>query len=204
MATYKDKTSSNLDYDREDFILLDASKPRWYVIQTSVGFEDAVRKILEQKIENLGMQDKILEIYIPSRKFLKLNSKGKRQEKTEKIYPGYIYIHMILDRETGYMLQNTTHVSRIASTGNVAVPLEEGYIEKLKEKLLQESSDNKAASTQVKYRIGDLVSVLDGPFKDMRGKISSIDPNNARVNVLLSIFERDTEVTFDVLEVNKV
>lgn len=197
---------SNNSYDIEtagDFILMDSGKPRWYVLQTYVGFEDAVRRILDQKIANLSLQEKIREIYIPTRKIIKLDSKGVRKEKEEKIYPGYIYINMTLDRETGYTLQNTPHVSRIAATGNVAVPLEEGYIENLKEKLRKESSDNKLASANIKYRVGDVVEVVDGPFKEMYGKISGLDPVNSKITVLLSIFERETEVIFDILEVRK-
>jgi transcription termination/antitermination protein NusG len=208
--TTKAKTSKNLvannpisHNDQEDFILLDSGKPRWYVLQTYVGFEDAARKIIEQKIENLSLQDKIIEIYIPTQKVIKINSKGERKEKDEKIYPGYVYLNMILDKETGYVLQNTAYVSRIASTGNVAVPLEEGYIETLKGKLLKDSSDVKTSTSSIKYHIGDLVDVIDGPFQHMHGKISSIDPHNNKITVLLSIFERDTEVVLDILKVEK-
>jgi transcription termination/antitermination protein NusG len=203
--TSKNK-SINSTYDNDshdDFILIDSIKPRWYVLQTYVGFEDAVRKIIEQKITNLQLQDKIIEIYIPTKKILKLDSKGQRQEKEQKIYPGYIYINMILDREIGYILQNTTHVSRIASTGNVAVPLEEGYIENLKERLRKESNENKTTTTNIKLRVGDVIEVIDGPFKEMYGKISAIDPQSAKITVLLSIFERETEVIFDILEIKK-
>jgi len=203
MAVNKKNSSSRVEIDNEDqdFIVID-KRPRWYVIQTYVGFEDAVRKILDQKIENLSLSDKILEIFIPAKTVLKLNSKGVRQEKIEKIYPGYIYIHMVLDRETGYVLQNTNYISRIASTGDFAVALDDGYIEKLKEKLLQESDQNQASS-KTDYYLNDLIQVIDGPFKDMRGKISAIDLDNSRVSVLLSIFDRETEVVLDLLEIKK-
>jgi transcriptional antiterminator NusG len=179
------------------------STPRWYVIQTYVGFEDAVRKNLEQKIQNLNLQDKIKEIFIPTKTVLKLNRKGERQEKQEKVYPGYIYLLMVLDKETGYIIQNTQYVSRITGTGNLAVPLDEGYVEKLKEQLLQDSQNLETAS-KVTYKLGDLVQVIDGPFKDMRGKVSGLDPQNSRINVLLTIFERETNVELDILEVRKV
>jgi transcription termination/antitermination protein NusG len=200
----KSQTDSNsADQDQEDFVFLDSVKPRWYIVQTYVGFEDAAKKLLEQKIENLELQNKILEIFIPTKKVLKLNVKGKRQEKVEKVYPGYIYIHMILDREIGYVLQNTNYISRIASTGNVAVPLETGYVEQLKQKLFNESNAGKISPSNIKFTIGDMVTVIEGPFKEMSGKISSLDPINSRVSVVLSIFDRDTEVILDVLEIEK-
>lgn len=176
---------------------------RWYIVQTYVGFEDAVRKSLELKIHNLAsLQEKIRDLYIPTKKVLKLNRKGERQEKLEKVYPGYIYINMILDKETGYIIQNTQYVSRIAGTGDFAVALEEGYVDRLKAQLLEESEDLQTA-TNTTYKLGDLVKVIDGPFKDFQGKVSGLDPQNSRINVLLTMFERETNVELDVLQVRK-
>jgi transcriptional antiterminator NusG len=186
-----------------DDINLFPTQPRWFIVQTYVGFEDAVRRSLEQKIENLHLKDKIQEIYIPTRTVIKLDKKGQRQEKTEKVYPGYIYLKMLLDKEVGYLIQNTQHVSRIAGTGDVSVPLEEGYVENLKVKLAQESEDNQQVTT-TDYHLGDLVTVIDGPFKDMTGKVSGIDEGNGTVDVLLTMFERDTVVSLDVLIIRKM
>jgi transcriptional antiterminator NusG len=191
------KTTTDTD------INLFPSKPRWFIVQTYVGFEDAVKRSMEQKIENLSLKDKILEIYIPTRKVIKLDKKGQRQEKIERVYPGYIYIKMLLDKEIGYLIQNTNYVSRIAGTGEVSVPLEEGYVENLKAKLAQESEDNQQVTT-TDYHLGDLVMVIDGPFKDMTGKVSGIDENNGTIDVLLTMFERDTVVSLDVLIVRKI
>jgi len=179
-------------------------QPKWYIVQTYVGFEDAVNRSLELKIQNLpSLSAKILEVFIPTKKVIKLNSKGERQEKVEKVYPGYIYMHMLLDKETGYVIQNTQYVSRIAGTGDFAVSLENGYVEKLKEQLLKENEELQS-SVKVSYRMNDLVKVVDGPFKDMQGKVSGIDPQNSRIIVLLTIFDRETSVELDVLEVKKV
>jgi transcription termination/antitermination protein NusG len=193
----------NINNQDQDFILLDSMKPMWYVVQTYVGFEDAVKKLIDQKIENLNLSEKILEIFIPIKKVIKLSPKGVRKEKEEKVYPGYVYINMILDREVGYMLQNTNYVYRIASTGNVAVALEEGYIEKLKEKLLRESSENTSIYAESKYNLGDLVEVTQGAFKGMSGKVCNLDSGSDKVSVLLSMFGRDTEVILDLLEIQK-
>jgi len=163
-----------------------------------------VNRSLELKIQNLpSLSAKILEVFIPTKKVIKLNSKGERQEKVEKVYPGYIYMHMLLDKETGYVIQNTQYVSRIAGTGDFAVSLENGYVEKLKEQLLKENEELQS-SVKVSYRMNDLVKVVDGPFKDMQGKVSGIDPQNSRIIVLLTIFDRETSVELDVLEVKKV
>jgi transcription termination/antitermination protein NusG len=179
------------------------NKPHWYIIQTYVGFEDAVRKTLEQKIANLSLEEKILEIFIPTKTVIKTNKKGEKLEKQEKVYPGYMYVHMLLDKEVGYLMQNTQYVSKIAGTGDYAVPLEDGYVDKLKENLLKEGQTIQSASS-VAYQLGDLVKVVDGPFKDMQGKVCGIDTQNSRIDVLLSIFDRETRVELDILEVKMV
>lgn len=203
MSEEKEKKSTRKSTENNNDILGMDLSPRWYVVQTYVGFEDAVRRVIEQKIQNLGIQDKILEVYIPQKKVIKLNKKNERQEKLEKVYPGYIYLNMILDQETGYLIQNTQYVSRIAGTGEFAVPLEEGYVENIKKKILEEDEEQKT-DTKVIYQIGDLVKVMEGPFKDMQGKVCGVQPDQSRVSVLLSIFDRETEVDLDVLEVKKV
>ncbi len=179
------------------------NKPHWYIIQTYVGFEDAVRKTMDQKITNLALQDKILEIFVPTKTVIKTNKKGDKLEKQEKVYPGYIYVHMVLDKEVGYLVQNTQYVSKIAGTGEYAVPLEDGYVDRLKENLLKEGLTIASASA-IEYLLGDLVKVIDGPFKDMQGKVCGIDAQNNRIDVLLSIFDRETRVELDILEVSKV
>jgi len=180
------------------------TKVRWFILQTYVGFEDAVKKSLDLKISNLSLQEKIIEIYIPTKKVYKLDKKGQRQEKLEKIYPGYIYVTMLFDTEVAYLVQNTNYISRIAGTGDVAIALEEGYVEKLKENLLQQSELGSKTTTISTFQLSDLVKVIDGPFKDMQGKISGIDEANSTVDVLLTMFERETVVSLDVLAVKKV
>jgi transcriptional antiterminator NusG len=193
----RDKHATN-----EIKLILTDNKPHWYIVQTYVGFEDAVRRTLEQKISNLAIQEKILEIFIPTKTIIKTNKKGDKQEKQEKVYPGYIYLNMILDKETGYLIQNTQYVSKIAGTGDYAVALEDGYVEKLKENLLREGQTIESVSS-VEYNLGDLVKVIDGPFKDMQGKVCGIDAQNGRVDVLLNIFDRETRVELDVLEIRR-
>jgi transcription termination/antitermination protein NusG len=187
--------------EKENNILDEEMK--WYIVQTYVGFEDAVVRQLEQKIQNVGLQDKIVEIFVPTKKVLKLSRKGEREEKVEKVYPGYIYLRMTLNRETGYIVQNTQYVSRITGTGDFAVALEEGYVEKLKAQLLEESQQIKSKSSTI-FVLGDLVKVVDGAFKDMTGKVSGIDEQNSRISVLLTIFDRETNVELDVLQVQKI
>jgi transcription termination/antitermination protein NusG len=178
--------------------------PMWYIIQVYVGFEDAVRKNFDLKLANVPeLKEKIKEIFIPTSKIIKINKKGEKIEKQIKIYPGYIYINCTLDKEIGYIIQNTPYVSKIAGTGDYAVPLEDGYIENLKLKLI--ADDMEPVKTDFKdYKNGDDVMIVDGPFKDMKGVICGFDTANSRVSVLLTIFERESTVDIDISEVKKI
>ncbi len=178
--------------------------PKWYIIQTYVGFEDAVKKSLELKISNLELENKILEIYVPLKNVSKINKKGEKIDKQEKVYPGYIYLKMILDKETGYVIQNTNYVSRITGTGDFAVPLEDGYVEKLKEDLLKKPEDVSSKTNSQTFNLGQLVQVITGPFKDMQGKVTAINPKDSKLDVVLTMFDRDTVVTLDTWEVKKL
>lgn len=198
MASNKENSNNH-----DEILSTTAGEVKWYIIQTYTGFEDAVKRSLDLKIQNLSLADKILEIYIPTKKIATLNKKGQRQEKIEKVYPGYIYLKMLLDKETGYVMQNTSYISRITGTGDVAVALSDGYVENLKETLLKQSEDSQII-TRTSYQISDLVKVVDGPFMDMQGKISSISPSGDTVDVLLTMFERETLVTLDTLAIRKV
>ncbi len=178
------------------------TKPHWYIVQTYVGFEDVVKRVLGQKISNLGLEKKIIDIFIPTKKVIKFNTKKQAVAKDEKVYPGYLYVYMYYNKETAFLIQNTQYVSKIAGTGDTVIPLEDGYVEELKAKL-QKSEDSGHKTLKINYNLGDLVKVNDGPFKDMTGKISGIDNENLRVNVLLNIFDRETDVELNINEIEK-
>ena len=199
MATNKATNIQTVNDQKEQGL---NTEMNWYVVQTYVGFEDAVRRTLESKISNMHLADKIQEIYIPTQKVEKVNSKGEKKEKEVKVYPGYIYVRMVLDREVAYALQHTNYISRVTGTGDMAVPLEAGYVENLKIKLLEDTEVKPTGNTQ--FSIGDLVRVIDGPFKDMQGNVSGVDDQNNRLMVLLVLFDRETVVEIDFSEAVKV
>jgi transcription termination/antitermination protein NusG len=188
-------------YDKDG--LLNSNEAHWYACQTNVNNEDAAKKILEQKIANLALQDKIVEVYIPTKKTIKLNKKGIREEKYVKIHPGYLYVNAVLTKEVAYIIQSSNMITRIAITGGVYKPLEEGYIEKIKAGLV-ESNEKVTIQAATDIKLGDLVSIVDGHFKHMQGKVCSINAESNRIGVLLNIFDRETSVELDVLEIEKV
>lgn len=177
----------------------EAHKERaWYAIHTYSGYENAVARNLKQRIDSLGMNDKIFDVVVPTEKKIKIKG-GKRVEEAEKIYPGYVLVDMIVTDESWYIVRNTPRVTGFVGSGTQPVPL-------LKEEI--DSLFNRMTSDTVKHKIDlsldDPVVIVDGPFKELEGKIGEIDEERGKVKVLVAMFGRETPVELDFLQVKKI
>lgn len=170
----------------------------WYVIHTYSGYEDAVAKNLKQRIESLGMEDKIFNVLVPKEKKIKIK-KGKREVIEEKVYPGYVLVEMIVTDDSWYVVRNTPNVTGFVGAGTTPVPISKQEIDILKTRMGVEAPQYK-----IDVKIGDLVKIIDGPFKDFNGKVSEIDSERGKVKVLINMFGRDTPVELDSLQIKKV
>ncbi len=171
---------------------------RWYVIHTYSGYEDAVAKNLKQRIESLGMEDKIFDILVPKEKRIKIKS-GQKKITERKMYPGYILVEMIVTDDSWYVIRNTPNVTGFVGSGTVPVPVLPEEIESLKQRLEVEEPEFK-----IDVEIGELVKIIDGPFKDFDGKVSEINKERGKIKVLINMFGRDTPVELDSLQIKKV
>jgi len=171
---------------------------KWYVIHTYSGYEDAVAKNLKQRIESLGMEDKIFNVIVPKEKKIKIKD-GKRKETEEKIYPGYVLVEMIVTDDSWYVVRNTPNVTGFVGSGTTPVPVSQNEIEILKNRMEVESPQYK-----IEVKIGDSVKITDGPFKDFDGKVSEIDDERGKIKVLVNMFGRDTPVELDSLQIKKL
>jgi len=170
----------------------------WYVIHTYSGYEDAVAKSLQQRVESLGMDDKIFNVIVPKEKKIKIKS-GKRKTVEEKIYPGYVLVEMIVTDDSWYVVRNTPNVTGFVGVGTTPVPVSLKEIETLKKRMGVE-----APKHNIEVAVGDSVKILDGPFKDFDGKVSAIDPEKGKIKVLVNMFGRDTPVELDSLQIKKL
>lgn len=175
-----------------------STEPRWYSIHTYAGYENAVERNLKQRIESLGMQNKIFEVVVPTEKKVRVKG-GKRVIEEEKIYPGYILVKMIVDEDSWFVVRNTPRVTGFVGAGNTPVPMEENEISSLMKRMGQEAP---------KHRIDlvkdDPVVIADGPFKDLEGKVGEIDEERGKVKVMVSMFGRETPVELDFLQIRKL
>ncbi|OHA62188.1 MAG: transcription termination/antitermination protein NusG [Candidatus Vogelbacteria bacterium RIFOXYD2_FULL_44_9] len=170
----------------------------WYAIHTYSGYENAVARNLKQRIESLGMEDKIFSVIVPVEKKAKIKA-GKRVVIEEKIYPGYVLVDMVVTDDSWYVVRNTPRVTGFIGSGVVPVPLETKEIEELFSRMGDESIKHK-----IDLVVGETVSIVDGPFKDFEGKVNEIDEERGKVKVLVSMFGRETPVELDFLQVKHI
>ena len=171
---------------------------KWYAIHTYSGYEDAVARNLKTRIESFGMNEQIFNVVVPTEKKIKIKN-GRKTEAKEKIFPGYVLVDMIATDEAWSVVRNTPQVTGFVGTANQAVPLEPDEVEKI----LKRSSGE-----QVRHAIdlspGDAVSIIDGPFKDLEGKVGEIDEERGKVKVLVPMFGRETPVELEADQVQRL
>lgn len=170
----------------------------WYAIHTYVGYENAVLRNLKQRIESLGMEDRIFNVLVPLEKKIKVKG-SKRVEVEEKIYPGYILVDMIVTDDSWYVVRNTPRVTGFVGAGVTPVPLAKSEVD-----LLFARMNAGTPKHNTDFEIADQVTIVDGPFKDLEGKISEVDSERGRAKVLVSMFGRETPVELDFLQIRKM
>jgi transcriptional antiterminator NusG len=170
---------------------------RWYVIHTYSGYEENVAHNLQQRIESLGMEDKIFEVLVPKEKKMKIRN-GKRRVVEEKIFPGYVLVCMIVTDDSWYVVRNTPNVTGFVGTGTNPTPLDEKEV-----KSLQRRMGIDEPTYTIDMQIGETVRIVDGPFKDMEGKVSEL-LERGKLKVMVSMFGRETPIELDALQVNKL
>ena len=167
----------------------------WYVLHTYAGYEDAVEKALRQRIESLGMHDYIFDIQVPKEKVI-IFKKGEPVEEDKKLFPGYVLVDMIVTDESWYVVRNTPSVTGFVGSENIPVPVTpEEY------GVIQRRIGEEAAKYKSDFQVGDLVVIIDGPFKNYEGSVDAVDIDKGKVTVLVLIFDRETPVELDFTQV---
>lgn len=178
----------------------DSSQNRnWYAIHTYSGYENAVARNLKQRIETLGMQNKIFDVIVPVEKKVKVKG-GKRTEVEEKIYPGYVLVDMLVDDDSWYVVRNTPRVTGFVGAGVNPVPVAEDEIKYIFGRMKATEKD----ISNIDLEVGESILVVDGPFKEHEGKIAEIDRERGKIRVLVNMFGRETPVELDFLQIKKI
>lgn len=171
---------------------------RWYVLHTYSGYEENVSRNLRQRIDSMDMQDKIFSVLIPTEKKIKIRN-GRRRVVTEKMFPGYVLVQMIVTDDSWYVVRNTPNVTGFVGSGTTPTPIDENEVKSIQKRMGVEEPKYKIDVTP-----GSPVKIIDGPFKEFEGKVSEVDEARGKVKVLVSMFGRETPVELDFLQIRKI
>src|SRR5512136_2110240 len=169
----------------------------WYVVHCYSGYENKVRHNLEQRIESMGMKDKIFDVVVPTEEEIEVKE-GKRRTVERRVFPGYILVNMLMSEESWYVVRNTPGVTGFVGMGNTPTPLRPEEVAQIIKRMEAE-----APRIKVTFKSGERVRIVDGPFNDFRGTVSEIDMERAKVRVMVNFFGRETPVELDFLQVEK-
>jgi transcriptional antiterminator NusG len=170
---------------------------QWYVVHCYSGYENKVRHNLEQRIETMGMKNKIFDVVVPTEEEMEVRD-GKRRTVERRVFPGYILVQMLMSEDSWYVVRNTPGVTGFVGMGNDPTPLRPEEVSQIIRRMEAE-----APRIKVTYAIGQKVRIIDGPFNDFIGTVDDIDVERAKVRVMVSFFGRETPVELDFLQVEK-
>jgi len=173
-------------------------KACWYILHTYSGYEQKVTQVLRQRIRSFKQEDKFFEILIPTEKRMRIRG-GKRFAKEEMLFPGYIFVRMILDDGSWVVARETQGVTSFVGVGDKPTPVVNKEVKAIKQYLLAEKPKFK-----VSFSVGEAVKIIDGPFVDFLGTIDSIDKEKGKLKVMVSVFGRETPLELDFLQVRKI
>ena len=171
---------------------------RWYIVHTYSGYENKVKVNLEKRIEYMNMGDKIFRIEVPQKTVTQMKG-GKKQEREEKIFPGYVLVEMIMDEDSWYVVRHTSGVTKFVGSAKKPIPARDSEIKKI---------INRSTSTQQKIELdvkaGDKVRITSGPFADFVADIIEVYPDKSKLRANVSIFGRETPVELEYKQINKL
>lgn len=170
---------------------------RWFVVHCYSGYENKVRHAIEQRIETMGMDDRIFDVMVPTEEEIEIKD-GKRRTVERRVFPGYVLVQMIMDEDSWYVVRNTPGVTGFVGMGNKPTPLTESEVSSIMKRMEAE-----APVVKVTFRPGQKVRIIDGPFNDIVGIVDEIDMERTKVRVMVSFFGRETPVELDFLQVEK-
>ena len=171
--------------------------PAWFVIHCYSGYENKVRHNLEQRIETMGMKDKIFDVVIPTQEEVEIKD-GKRRTVERHIFPGYVLVNLVLSEESWYVVRNTPGVTGFVGMGTQPTPLRPEEVAQIVKRM-----ESEAPAIHVTFKVGERVRIVDGPFNDFRGVVAEIDMERTKVRVMVSFFGRETPVELDFLQVER-
>lgn len=174
------------------------SQKRWYIVHTYSGYENKVKVNLEKRIEYMNMGDKIFRIEVPQKTVTQMRG-GKKQEREEKIFPGYVLVEMIMDEDSWYVVRHTSGVTKFVGSAKRPIPARDSEIKKIINR-----STSQSQKIELDVKAGDKVRITSGPFADFIADIIEVYPDKSKLRANVSIFGRETPVELEYKQINKL
>lgn len=174
------------------------NKKRWYIVHTYSGYENKVKVNLEKRIEYMNMGDKIFRIEVPQKTVVQMKG-GKKQEKEEKVFPGYVLVEMIMDEDSWYVVRHTSGVTKFVGSVKKPIPVKESEIKRILHR-----TSSQVEKVELDVKVGDKVRIISGPFADFDADIIEVYPDKSKLRASVSIFGRETPVELEYKQINKL
>ena len=174
------------------------SQKRWYIVHTYSGYENKVKVNLEKRIEYMNMGDKIFRVEVPQKTVVQVKG-GKKQEKEEKIFPGYVLVEMIMDEDSWYVVRHTSGVSKFVGSVKKPIPVRESEIKRILHR-----TSSQVEKVELDVKVGDKIRIVSGPFADFDAEIIEVYPDKSKIRANVSIFGRETPVELEYNQINKL
>ena len=171
---------------------------QWYAIHTYSGYEEKVAESIRQRADSLDMKDKIFQVLVPKERMIEVKN-GKRKVVEKRIFQGYVLVQMKMSEDAWYIVRNTPSVTGFVGSGSEPTPVENDEIEKIMKRMGRAEPKHK-----IDYTLGEVVNIIDGPFKGFDGSVNEIDAAKGKLKVLVNMFGRETPVELDSLQVKRV
>lgn len=171
---------------------------KWYIVHTYSGYENKVKVNLEKRIEYMNMGDKIFRVEVPQKTITKVKD-GKKQDREEKIFPGYVLVEMIMDDDSWYVVRHTAGVTKFVGTSKKPIAAKDSEIKRIIHRV-----QNTATKIELDVKVGDKVRIISGPFADFIGDITEVYPDKSKIRATVSIFGRETPVELEYKQIQKV
>lgn len=172
---------------------------RWYIVNTYSGYENKVKVNLEKRIEYMNMSEKIFRVEVPQKTITQVKA-GKKTEKDEKVFPGYVLVEMIMDEDSWYVVRHTAGVTRFVGSAKKPIPARDSEIKKV----LGRATAGAPQRIELDIKAGDKVRIISGPFAEFVGDITEVYPDKAKLRANVSIFGRETPVELEYKQIQKL
>lgn len=174
------------------------SQKRWYIVHTYSGHENKVKVNLEKRIEYMNMGEKIFRVEVPQKTVTQMKG-GKKQEREEKIFPGYVLVEMIMDEDSWYVVRHTAGVTKFVGSAKRPIPARDSEIKKIIHR-----STTQTQKIELDVKAGDKVRIISGPFAEFVADIIEVYPDKSKLRANVSIFGRETPVELEYKQINKL